>query len=383
MQVSRRIKARPDDYFSTEQISRSKAYNRPLSRLGLTSSVLGTALLVTVVGFKVAPRFIDSLGVESWPLQLIALVSALVVGGLVVQLPFSAYRTFGHEKKWGFSTQTPPLWISDQVKGLLLGLIIANALSLVLWWVIRTTDLWWLLGALIFTAFGVLLAAIAPVVIIPLFNKLTPVDDDGLRQHLKDLAKEGGLRVKDVLVMDASKRTRHDNAFFTGMGKTKRVVIFDNMVDWDRGLIDVVVGHEVGHWRHRHIVRSIAIGTITAFVVFVGLRFVFEWDALLGWAGVDSVRSPAAIPLFILAFGVLSIATNFVDSWVSRMHERQADLFALNLTKTPDAFLKVWREFSEKDLADLTPSWWKRVNGSHPPVFERIAFGENWKRTAC
>jgi STE24 endopeptidase len=382
--VYRRLKADASHYFSAEEISKSRAYHRPHNRLNLISAVIGLAMIVAVIWLKIGPRLIDTVGFSApsaWPLQVLLVVSAFVVLGLILRLPVAIYRTFVHEKKWGFSTETPGVFVADQIKGLVIAMVLLNALFIVMWGIIRATDLWWLLGAVVLMLFSVILVAIAPVVIIPLFNKLTPVDDDDLRTHLRDLAKTGGIEVADVLVMDASKRTRHDNAFFTGLGKTKRVVIFDNMVGWDRELVDVVIAHEVGHWRHRHLISSILIGTVTSFLVFVGLKFLMEWPALLNWAGVTGVEDPGSIPLFILAFGLGSGVTGLLDTWISRAHERQADLFALNLTRSPAAFTKVWRKFQEKDIADLSPSWWKRLNGSHPPVFERIAFGEVWEKS--
>jgi STE24 endopeptidase len=379
--VYRRLKANPADYFSPEEISRSRAYHRPHNRLNLISSVIGILMIVAIIWLKVGPRLIDAVGVSAWPLQLFVVVSALIVISLILRLPVAIYRTFVHEKKWGFTTQKPGVFVSDQIKGLVIALTLLNALFIIMWAIIRATDLWWLLGAVVLMLFSVIIVAIAPIVIIPLFNKLTPIEDDDLRTHLRELAKRGGIEVADVLAMDASKRTRHDNAFFTGLGKTKRVVIFDNMVGWDRNLVDVVIAHEVGHWRHRHLISSILIGTVTSFLVFVGLKFLMEWQAVLEWAGVTGVEDPGVIPLFILAFGLGSAITSLIDSWVSRAHERQADLFALNLIRSPAAFTKVWREFQEKDIADLSPSWWKRMNGSHPPVFERIAFGELWEKS--
>jgi STE24 endopeptidase len=196
---------------------------------------------------------------------------------------------------------------------------------------------------------------------------------------MKDLARRGGISISDVEVMDASKRTKHNNAFFAGLGKTRKLVIYDNMLEFDRELIDVVVSHEIGHWRHGHLRRAIALGTITTFVEFYVLDLLLGTKAIMDWAGVDSIGNPAAIPLFLGGFGLIATLVGLIDSWVSRVHERQADLFALELTEDPDSYIKVWREFTEKDLAELTPSWWKKINGSHPPIADRIAFAKVWQ----
>lgn len=382
MNVYQRVKVDPAKYFTPEEVAKSKAYQRPLMFLRILSLIINLALLVALAGLRIGPRLVDGLGLDAWPLQLLAVASTFLVASVLVGLPVSAYTTFGHEKRWGFSTQTVGRWVSDHIKGLLVGLVVVNLLFLALWAVIRTTDLWWLFGTLVLAAFAVLLVFLGPVLIFPLFNKFTPAGDEELRDRLRNLAQSGGIRVSDVLVMDASKRTRHDNAFFTGLGKTKRVVLFDNMTGWDRPVIDVVVGHEVGHWRHRHVAQSIAISTVTSLVVFVALRYVMTWDAALDWAGVGSVQEPAALPLFLLGFSLGSLVTGLLDKWFSRAHERQADLYALDLTKDPVSYGRLFREFSSKDLPDLAPSWWSRINATHPPMAERMAFGEEWARAS-
>jgi len=349
----------------------------------MISAAISLIVIVTFIWSQAGRRIIDALNMEAWPLQIVVTMSSLLLVLMLSGIPVGLYRTFVHENKWGFNTQTPAGWVSDLIKSTIIGLVIANVVFLALWFVIRSTDLWWLFGALLLTVFAVILVAIAPVVILPLFNKFEPAEDEQLRDHLRTLASAGGVSVSDVLVMDASKRTRHDNAFFTGLGKTKRLVIFDNMMGWERPLTDVVVAHEVGHWRHRHIVSSIFFGTLTTFLAFVALKFVMEWDAALAWAGASNVEEPVALPLFILAFSTASLVTGLIDSWFSRAHERQADLFALNLTRDPESFARVWRQFSEKDLPDLSPSWLKRIRGSHPPIAERLAMGESWTRSGA
>ncbi|MGH2811874.1 MAG: M48 family metallopeptidase [Actinomycetota bacterium] len=381
LSVYTRIPADPGRYFSEEEIRRSKAYQRPLTYLGMISAAISLIVVVTFIWSQAGRRIIDALNMEAWPLQIVVTMSSLLLVLMLSGIPVGLYRTFVHENKWGFNTQTPAGWVSDLIKSTIIGLVIANVVFLALWFVIRSTDLWWLFGALLLTVFAVILVAIAPVVILPLFNKFEPAEDEQLRDHLRTLASAGGVSVSDVRVMDASKRTRHDNAFFTGLGKTKRLVIFDNMMGWERPLTDVVVAHEVGHWRHRHIVSSIFFGTLTTFLAFVALKFVMEWDAALGWAGASNVEDPVGISLFILAFSTASLVTGLIDTWFSRAHERQADLFALNLTRDPESFARVWRQFSEKDLPDLAPSWLKRIRGTHPPIAERLAMGESWTRS--
>lgn len=380
MNVWRRVAADPYAYFSKEEVDRSKQYQRPLARIGIVSAVLNLAVIVTFVGLHVGPRVVKWLGVSAWPLQMLAIVVALQLTD-ILDLPVNYYRTFVHEKKWGFSTQTLAGWVSDQIKNFLIGLVVLSALFIALWWVIRSTAAWWIFGAAVLLVFGVLLVFLGPVVIMPLFNKFKPAEDEELRTRLRGIAEAGGIVLSDVLVMDASKRTRHDNAFFTGLGRTKRVVIFDNMLTWEPELVDTVVAHEVGHWKHKHLLRGIATGAVFVVLMFAALEYIMSWKPLLDWAGVSGVSDPAAMPLFALAFGLISFTTRIPQGWISRGNERQADLFALNLMGNLDAYRRVWKRFSDKDLPDLDPSWWKRLNASHPPIAERLEMGEVWSRS--
>lgn len=378
--VYRRVEGDPERYFSPEEVQKSKRYQRPLTRLGLLGSVGNLIVIVGFIWGNWAPGLVDRLNLEEWPIQLLAIILAVEIATTIPTLPISYYRTFVHEKNWGFSTETVGGWVADQIKSLLIGLIISGVLLTALWWIIRSTDLWWLYGAIVLIVFSVILAFLAPIVIMPLFNKFTPAEDETLRNRLREISRSGGIDLADVLVMDASKRTRHDNAFFTGLGKTKRVVIYDNMLSWDPELVDVVVAHEAGHWKHRHLLHGIVTGTVFALAVFLGLKYFMEWKAALDGAGVKSPGDPSALPLFMLGFGLASLLTRIPQTWLSRSHERQADLFALNLVKNPEAFRRVWRQFSEKDLPDLDPSPWKRLTLSHPPIAERLAMGEVWER---
>ncbi|HLF69807.1 MAG TPA: hypothetical protein VI541_02495, partial [Actinomycetota bacterium] len=207
------IKANPRDHFSAEELEKSKSYQRPLQYVGLAGSIISTAVGLTLVGTKIFPTWAEksSLG---WPLQLVAVIAAIILVTQVISLPLGIWAEFGHERKWGFSTQTPGRYAGDQLKGLLLGVVLLSILFIPVWMLIRSTELWWVFGGLIFMAFSVFVAFILPVVIMPIFNKFTPLEDESLRTRLADLATKAGVSISDYQVMDASKRTRKDNAFF-------------------------------------------------------------------------------------------------------------------------------------------------------------------------
>jgi STE24 endopeptidase len=374
----RRFPARPDDWFSAEEIARAKAYVRPLSRLNLVERILGGAVLVALIWTEAVPRLLDEWGVDNWVGRLV--VAALVVQAaeMLVTVPFGAYRELGYDRRWGFSTQTTGGFVSDTVKNLVLGLVISAVLLVPLWALIRSTELWWLLGWLVMGVFVVGLGLLAPVLIMPLFNKFTPLDDAELRDDLMGLARQVDADITEIQVSDASRRTRKDNAFVTGLGSTRRLVLYDTLLPRPRAQVRTVAAHEIGHWKRRHVARIIPVIVVLLLANFAVLRLVLGWDAALDWAGVDSLDDPAALPLFLLVFPAASAVTGLVSAWFTRAGEREADLFALEVTEDPEATAAMLRALHTDNLADLAPSWWKRATAGHPPAAERLAIVAAW-----
>jgi STE24 endopeptidase len=379
MNTYRRIEADPADYFAAEEVKKAKDYQRPLTVARVISLALNAGLILALISAHAAPRLADAAGIDAWPLRLLFVLTLLTLALTIIALPVSIWTTFVHERKWEFSTETPGGFVADEIKGLVLGIVLQGALFLTLWWLIQTTDLWWLAGWAAFFLFSVVLAFLFPIVIMPIFNKFTPLEDEDLASRLRALAEEVGMRISGVQVMDASKRTRKDNAFFAGLGGSRRVVIFDNLLSQSAGVIASIVAHELGHWRRRHVAKGIALGTVTSLSLFIALRFVGNWDAALDWAGVSSVRDPAALPLVLLVFAAVSSAISLLQAWISRAHERQADIDALEITNDRDAFVSTHRGLSTRNLIDLAPSWWQYVRASHPPPAERLRLAEVWQ----
>jgi STE24 endopeptidase len=374
----RRVRTDPRQWFSEEEIAKAKSYVVPLRRSTSASKALGTAVDVAVVGFHVAPELLDALDVENWVLRLVVTVALVLVTGTVVTAPFDAWRELSYDKRWGFSTQTVRGFVTDQLKGAVVAVVVFCALFVPLWAVIRATDLWWLYGWLVVAAVSLLIGVLAPVLIMPVFNKFTPLDDADLREELLALARQADADVTEVLVSDASKRSRKDNAFVTGMGRTRRLVLFDTILARPRRQLRSVAAHEIGHWKLRHILRMAPMQVVLLFVAFLVLDLVLSWEAALDFAGVDTVEDPAVLPLFLLVFGAVGIATNLATTWLSRANERDADLFALQVTRDPEGFEEMIRALSTDNLADLAPSWWRRVTQTHPPSAERLAMARQW-----
>jgi STE24 endopeptidase len=374
----KRFPAKPEDWFSAEEISKAKRYTKPLARLSLAERLVGGAALVTVIWTHAVPRLLGRWGVDNWVLRLLVAMVIVQVVEVVVTTPFAAYHELVYDKRWEFSTQTTKGFVADLAKNLLVGVLVSTALLLPLWWLIRTTDLWWVWGWVVMGVFVVGLGLLGPVLIMPLFNKFTPLDDEVLRDDLLGVARQADADVTVIEVSDASRRTRKDNAFVTGLGKTRKLVLFDTILARPPEQIRAVAAHEIGHWKLKHVRRLIPVIAGLLLVNFAVLRLVLGWDAALRWAGVHSLRNPAALPLFLLVFPVGSALTGLLSAWVTRAGEREADIFGLEVTKDAAAASAMLRSLHTDNLADLAPSWWKRANASHPHAAERLAMAAAW-----
>ncbi|MDQ3757024.1 MAG: M48 family metallopeptidase [Actinomycetota bacterium] len=374
----RRVRTDPRQWFSEEEIAKAKSYVVPLRRSTLASKAVAAAVDIAVVGFHIAPKLLSAFNVDNWVLRLAVTAALVLVTGTLATAPFDAWRELSYDKRWGFSTQTARGFVADQVKGALVAIVVFSAIFVPLWAVIRSTELWWLYGWLVVAGVSLLIGVLAPVLIMPVFNKFTPLDDADLRAELLALAGQAEADVTEVLVSDASKRSRKDNAYVTGMGKTRRLVLFDTILSRPRRQLRAVAAHEIGHWKLRHILRMAPMQVALLFLAFLVLDLVLSWQAALDFAGVDTVEDPAVLPLFLLVFGVVGVGTNLATTWLSRANERDADLFALRTTRDPEGFEEMIRALSTDNLADLAPSWWRRVTQTHPPSAERLAMARTW-----
>jgi len=380
----RRTPHDPADWFSDEELDRARRYQRPLTRVRLVRTALTTGALVAVLATDAAPRLVRELGIDGWAAQLAVLVLVLELGSLVLNVGFDAWVDLRHDREWGLSTQTGRKFLADQAKSLLLGSVLNLVLLLPLYALIRGTDWWWLLGWALVVGFSVLLGLLFPVVIAPIFNKFEPLQDEDLARRLARVADRAGVQITGAFVADESTRSRRDNAYVAGLGATRRVVLFDNLLEHPPEVVEQVVAHEIGHWRRHHLRRQIPMVAALALVVFGGLRLVTEWDWLFDGAGVPTsagvprLGEPTALPILLLAVQLGMLLTSLVTSWVSRAFERQADLDALDLLRQPGAMADMHRRLHVKNVSDLDPGPLKRLLGSHPTPAERLAFTAGW-----
>lgn len=377
----RRTPADAADWFDPAEVERSRAYKKPLKRLGMVSSALGAALVLTLILTQAIPNLHDALGVTNWPLQLVIAIAVLVVSGSLLDLPISAWQELSYDKKWELSTTTTKTFVLDQIKGLFLGVVMLALVMIPVYWVIRRApDNWWLLATGLLMAVSLLMAFVYPVLIMPIFNKFVPLGDEDLKHRIDAIADKAGVTIKGSFTMDASRRSRRDNAFVAGFGPTKRVVIYDTMLEHPACTVEQVVAHEIGHYRLQHILTSVPTALLSTLMTFGLMNLLLSWDWLLDQAGVATLGDPGSLPLFVAVFALLQMVTSLPSAVLSRHHEREADLESLRLLRDPGAMVDVWKRMAPKNIADLEPSWWKRLTASHPGAAERMAFATEWAR---
>ena len=310
--------------------------------------------------------------------QVVLVLAFTLVGGLL-DLPLSLYQTFVLEQKFGFNKMTWKLWFSDSLKGLVLGLVLGVPLIAMVLWLMQAGGVYWWFWtwcALVF--WQLFLMAIAPNVIMPLFNKFTPLEDDALKTRVNALMQRAGFTAKGFFVMDGSKRSAHSNAFFTGFGASKRVVFFDTLLkQLTPSEMEAVLAHELGHFKHRHILKMMATSFVMTLLGLALLGFasqqIWFYTGLGVMPNLTGGNEAVALLLFMLVVPVFTFLLAPVSSWRSRVQEYEADAYAVSQTPAADlssALLKLYQD----NASTLTPDpWYVKFYYSHPPASLRLA----------
>ncbi|MFL6691676.1 MAG: M48 family metallopeptidase [Ramlibacter sp.] len=356
-------------------------YTVSKARLGLLEMAFGTVVLLgwtLLGGLNALNHGLLALLGPGMAQQLALLACFAVIGGLL-DLPFTLYQTFVIEERFGFNKMTWRLWLVDGIKGLVLGVAIGLPVAwLILWLMGAAGKLWWLWAWAAWMGLNMLLLVLYPTVIAPLFNKFKPLEDETLKARVTALMQRCGFAAKGLFVMDGSKRSAHANAYFTGFGAAKRVVFFDTLLNkLSPGEVDAVLAHELGHFKHKHIVKRIAGLFAASLAGFALLGFAATQPWFYTGLGVlPNLSGPTdalALLLFLLAVPVFSFFISPLMAQLSRKHEFQADAFAVAQTGRDDlrtALLKLY----EDNASTLTPDpLFVKFYYSHPPASERLA----------
>jgi STE24 endopeptidase len=310
--------------------------------------------------------------------QIMLVVSFILIGGLI-GLPLSLFQTFGVEQRFGFNNTTPKLWVSDMLKGLLVGMVLGlPILWLVLWLMQAGGTLWWLYTWAALVAYQLFVMWIAPNVIMPLFNKFTPLEDATLKERVTALMTRSGFTAKGFFVMDGSRRSAHSNAFFTGFGAAKRVVFFDTLLAKLNGdEMEAVLAHELGHFKHRHILKMMATSFATSLAGLALLGWVSQqvwfYTGLGVMPNLNGNNSALALLLFMLVLPLFTFFVSPLSARRSRKFEFEADAYAVANSDgkaLANALLKLYQD----NASTLTPDpWYVAFYYSHPPASQRLA----------
>ncbi len=316
-------------------------------------------------------------------LQGILFIAAVSFGAWLLRLPFSLYSTFVIEQRFGFNRTTLPLYIMDAIKGFAISAVIGvPLLSALFWFMDRTGRLWWVWAFAAATLFQLVMNVISPLVIAPLFNKFTPLPPGPLRDRISALAEKLSLKVSGIYIVDSSRRSRHTNAYFTGLGRAKRIVLFDTLVSsGTEEEIVSVLAHEIGHEKLRHVTRALVVSTMFTLVGFYLLDLLLHWNALYAAFGFAQPSYQAILVLISFCSGpVVYFLTPFL-SVASRRQEHQADRFAVRAVGTAAGLRSALLRMSRENLANLVPHpLYSFFHYTHPTLAERLAALERFER---
>jgi STE24 endopeptidase len=359
------------DSFAAAEIERARAYHRPLYAALLLDWALQLVLLVAFAFSPAGDWLWDAAGGPWWArvLEVVALVIGL---SRLARLPLSLWRGWIWERRWGFSTQSLGSWFVDVLKGLALGVLLTGLALTLLVWTARTWPSWWPVVAAPGAALlALVLSVVAPLLFERLFNRFWPLPDESLARDLRELSERAGVPVRTMLVTDASRRTRKHNAYVSGLGPTRRVVLFDTLLqDAPAGEVRGVVAHELGHRRFRHVAWGTVLGMLGAAAGVVVVWLVLWWSPGLA----DGPADARCVPLVLLTLWLLEVGALPWETWLSRRWERAADRFAVELTGERETMVAMHRRLALANLADLDPPpLLYALLFTHPTPPERIA----------
>ena len=359
---------------------RAADYTVARVRLGMLERVYDAVLLVALTllgGLQAIDLLVAQVTSHDLLRQLLLLGGVALLLG-VLGLPFTLWRQFRLEARFGFNRMTPGLFAADLAKGLLVALVLGTPLAAaILWLMAEAGSLWWVWAWGLWTAFNLLLLFIFPTFIAPLFNKFTPLSDPELASRIKQLAQRCGFALNGLFVMDGSRRSAHGNAYFTGFGKSRRIVFFDTLLArLNPDEIEAVLAHELGHFAKRHIVKRIALSFGAALLFFAVLGWLAQQPWFYEGLGVlprlDGRNDAMALVLFFLAIPVFTFMVTPLASWYSRRDEFEADRYAATQS-SPDRLVSALVKLYDDNAATLTPDpVHSAFYDSHPPAAVRI-----------
>lgn len=371
-----KLPAELEGIYDAEKYAKQQAYQRENHRFGMITGTFSFLILLAMFVFY-GFAFVDSL---AWDLTSKAIIAALVFFGIIMlasdllNMPFSVYDTFVIEEKYGFNKTTPKTFVLDHLKGWILGAVIGGGLlALIIFIYQKTQNLFWIYAWAVVAVFSVFMSMFYSHLIVPLFNKQTPLEEGELRTAIQHFAEKAGFRLDNIFVINGSKRSTKANAYFTGFGSKKRIVLYDTLIEeMDTEEVVAVLAHEIGHYKKKHVLQGLAISLVQTGVVLFVFSLLIDNQHLSRALGVEEPN----FHIGLIAFGILYTPVSFVlDIFMhilSRKNEYQADAFAAKY-HSAEALASALKKLSQKNLSNLTPHpLYVFFNYSHPPLPERL-----------
>jgi STE24 endopeptidase len=365
------------DFIDEPTYDKSVSYTLAKNRIEVMETLYDAAVLAVILLSGILPWLwalgTNTLGNGVWGQASTLFLVFMILG--FTGIPFEWYRQFRLEERFGFNKSTIGLWIVDKIKGMLIGAVIGIPVLAFLVWLVGLTQFWWLWGFAAMVVFQLLMVVLYPMFILPLFNKFEELPEGTLRQRLMELGDRTGFRARTILVMDGSKRSGHSNAYFTGFGRFRRIVLYDTLIEqMQERQLESVLAHEIGHYKLGHIPKLLLLSSASLFVSFLALGWLQRSDWFVEAFGFAAT---GAIGPVILLFGLLAGLVTFwispLTNVLSRKHEYEADDFAKRaLDDDPMPILEALRILSAKNLSNLTPHpVYSAFYYSHPTLLER------------
>lgn len=363
-----------------EKQIQAKRYEKEKRLLGLASAILSLVILLLFY-FSGLSGWLTNLNLgHSIIWTFLVYVASFQTILVIFNFPLYFYSSYVHEHKWNFSNQTMKSWVWEQVKAFLVGLMLFILILGLLFWIMALyPQIWWLMAGLAMALVSVILATLVPVAILPIFNKYTPVQNEELTHALEKILSQAGLKSSGFFKEDTSRQTKKENAFLAGLGKTRRVVLADNLMEqMTVPEIESIIAHEVGHYKHRQIWKNIIIGTIQQLVTFYILNLVMR--AIFPLFLTSTVWNLTCFPVFVILMGAISgFLFGPLSRFLSRQFERQADRYALGVIRNKKAFMTALAGLANRNLSNAYPQWWvKLLYYSHHPIGERLRMVEEF-----
>jgi len=364
------------DIYDKEKYVKSQAYGKANSEISFISS---TFILLLTLGmlFFFGFNYINQTALsytENQVLQTLIFFGILLFASDIITTPFAVYSVFVIEEKFGFNKTSAKTFVLDKLKGWLLGGIIGGGLlALITWFYLKTETMFWVYAWITVSLFSVFMTMFYSSIIVPLFNKQTPLEEGELRNAIENFAKNAGFKLDNIFVIDGSKRSTKANAYFSGLGPKKRIVLYDTLInDLTTNEIVAVLAHEIGHYKKNHTLSNIALSVIQNGIMFYIFSLLVDNEQLSRALGSETVSFQLGLVAFGILYSPISTIIGLIMNTISRKHEFQADAFAKQFNQA-EGLISGLKKLTAKNLSNLTPHpWYVFFNYSHPTLYQRI-----------